>query len=674
MDFPEPPSFQKPVSKDRTSNATSVPPGLSLPQDFPPLAAPSKPVAPVKSQRKAATTNAATPAIKPVVPVLPTTAPRVAGPSKEGYLPDAESATASKPTDTSALEHGLKLEPRTEVLASQTLLSSSAKVTPKTGASADQSEPKSMQDPPKTGKEAKSGKSSQTAEKRQPPGKLDIAAAKDASKQELESVAASSGPSKSIEPGEFGRQAVSGISQPSTPATAASQASLPSATRPNQPRTIRTIPTQKAETPPRAAAASPSVAAAIAGSAAGKQVSRRGSFASIHPPGTPMSEKISDNASVTSNSMSRASSPPPSRVGSAPVRQVTKSQQKKERQARAKQAEESSKTEEAPVKAVVEEPVQAPIIGRKKKTKKTATRGTADSTPSVSRPASPPPREESNQESTPATPVKETKRETSKVEAKKEEVESPMSPSFTSTDPHQKPSLTAASIFANLEKAGAISSAIQEYFKGVSGLNHRFDTAHTDIETINHIPTLNNAQHRELQKGEAICVELANNKRIVILPDHRTLHGLSHDQAQRYLALRRQALSTGDLAMFNSTRREIDRYLPIAPIVPPATIPTANIRNSSDDDEENLNLELVNRFVAPPSSTQPISMGRQMPGGFCGTVAEEQQRGMGMGGAMMGMEEAEQALLQSRKETEGLEKKLNGLLKRNRRLVFGNAH
>ena len=588
---------------------------------------------------------------------------------------DAESAPPYNTADSSALERSLKLEPKTEVLESTpTSANSPTRATQKTKTSVDLFKSKPTQDPPRTGKEGKSGKSSQVGEKRQPPGKLDIAAAKDASKKDLEPVAASSGPDKAIEPNEPhepGRPVASGVSQPSTPATAASQTSLPSATRANQSRAIRANPAPKVETPPRAAAASPSVAAATAGSAASKQVSRRGSFASIHPPGTPMSEKISDNASVTSNSMSRANSPPPARVGSAPVRQVTKSQQKKERQARAKQAEE--KSEEAPAKAAVKEPVQAPIIGRKKKAKKTATRGTADSTPSVSRPTSPPAKEESIQEGTLVTPVKEKKRDTSKVDTRKEEVESPMSPSFTSTDPQQKPSLTAASIFANLEKAGAISSAIQEYFKGVSGLNHRFDTNHSDIETISQIPTLTDAQHRELQKGEATCVELAGNKRIVILPDHRTLHGLSHDQAQRYLALRRQALNTGDLAMFNSSRREIDRYLPIAPIAPPAAIPTANIRNSSEDDEENLNLELVNRFVAPSSSTQPMS-GRQMPW-FRGTVAEEDQRGMGMGGiSVMGMEEAEQALLQSRKETEGLEKKLNGLLKRNRRLVFGNTH
>ncbi len=276
--------------------------------------------------------------------------------------------------------------------------------------------------------------------------------------------------------------------------------------------------------------------------------------------------------------------------------------------------------------------------------------------------------EESVQESTPDTPVKEKKKDAAKVETEKKEAESPISPSFTSTDPQQKPSLTAASIFSNLEKAGAISSAIQEYFKGVSGLNHRFDTAHTDIETINQIPNLTDAQHCELQKGEAVCVELVNNKRIIILPDHRTLHGLSHAQAQRYLALRRQAINTGDLAMFNSSRRDIDRYLPVVPIPAQANIALINLRNSSeDDDEDNLNLELVNRFVAPPSSTQPSA--RAMPS-FWSSVAEEQQRGM----PMMSMEEAEQALLQSRKETEGLEKKLNALLKRNRRLVFGNGH
>lgn len=638
-----------------------VPPGLSQPQDFPPLAAPTKPAPPTKPQRKTIVANATTPAIKPVVPVLPTPGPRTAGPAKDGqpsHPSEADDATMLT-TNGAVPDLGPKPESEIELRNPQVPM----RAIPKIGGSADLSNSKSLHDPPKRGKEGKVGKSSQTVEKRKFPGKLDIAAAKDASKKDLESVATSSGPSKPVETSEPGRPTTAGVSQPSTPATAASQSSLPS----SKPRTTRAIPTPKAEAPPRAAAASPSVVAAIAGSAASKQVSRRGSFSSVHPPGTPLSEKVSDNGSVTSTSMSRANSPPPNRVGSAPVRQVTKSQQKKERQARAKQAEETSKSEEGPAKATVEEPVQAPIIGRKKKTKKTATRGTADTTPSVSRPASPLGKNETVHESSPATPVKEKQREISKVEPEKE-VESPISPSFVSNDPQQKPSLTAASIFSGLEKAGAISAAVQEYFKGVSGLNHRFDTAHTDIETINHIPNLTDAQHRELQKGEAICVELASNKRMVILPDHRTLHGLSRDQAQRYLALRKEALDAGDLAMFNSSRREIDRYLPIAPIAPPAAIATASLRSSSEEeDEENMNVELVNRFVAPPLSTQPSA--RTMPG-FWGSVAEDQQRGM----PIMGMEEAEQALLQSRKETEGLEKKLNGLLKRNRRLVFGNGH
>lgn len=671
MDIPEVPLSGISVSKESTPTTSSVPPGLSLPHDFPPLAAPTKPAPPGKVQRKTNINNPAATSIKPVVPVLPTTAPRAAGPAKEtqpSHPFEADSVINSKITKSAALEPISKPQLATETPTPPVPVALPAKATPKNDGSVDLPAPQLPQGPYKIDKEGKAGKSSKSVDKRQHPGKLDIAAAKDASKKDLESVAASPGLSKSAESNEHGRPVLSGIFQPSTPATAASQSSLPSATRSKQPRALRALPTPKPVTPPRAAGASPSVLAATAGSAASKQVSRRGSFSSTHPPGTPLSEKISDNASVASTSMSRPSSPPLSRVGSAPVRQVTKSQQKKERQSRAKQAEESSKLEEAPAKAVVEEPVQAPIIGRKKKAKKTATRGTADSSPSASRPASPPPNDESIQESMPATPVKEKKKDTAKVEAEKKEAESPMSPSFTSTAPQQKPLLTAASIFSNLEKAGAISSAIQEYFKGVSGLNHRFDTTHTDIETINRIPNLTEAQHRELQKGEAICVELASKKRIVILPDHRTLHGLSHDQAQRYLALRKQAINTGDLAMFNSSRRDIDHYLPVAPMPAQATLATMNLRSSSEDeDEDNLNLELVNRFVAPPLSAQPSA--RPMPS-FWNSVAEEQQRGV----PMISMVEAEQALLQSRKETEGLEKKLNGLLKRNRRLVFGNGH
>lgn len=46
-------------------------------------------------------------------------------------------------------------------------------------------------------------------------------------------------------------------------------------------------------------------------------------------------------------------------------------------------------------------------------------------------------------------------------------------------------------------------------------------------------------------------------------------------------------------------------------------------------------------------------------------------RGGGGAGGVLGVEEAEQAMLQSRREAEQLEKKVNALVKRNRRVLSG---
>ncbi|KAE8405215.1 hypothetical protein BDV37DRAFT_282168 [Aspergillus pseudonomiae] len=151
-------------------------------------------------------------------------------------------------------------------------------------------------------------------------------------------------------------------SRPNTPLTGVSRVSDSSV--PRQPRVLRVVDTPKTETPPPASATQ-SISSQLA---MAKGRSRRPSVSSISRPDTP-GDFGSEADLYTSASVSRANSPPASsRIGSAPVRAMTKSQAKKERRQKAKEME--AKKHEA-VSAIVEEPVQAPIIGRKRKTKKT---------------------------------------------------------------------------------------------------------------------------------------------------------------------------------------------------------------------------------------------------------------------------------------------------------------
>ncbi|KAG5294300.1 CCR4-NOT core complex subunit Not4 [Histoplasma ohiense] len=146
---------------------------------------------------------------------------------------------------------------------------------------------------------------------------------------------------------------------PNTPLTGVSRTS--DSPVPRQTRVLRVVDTSKSETPTSSVAPNNSTPPS-------KYLSRQPSLSTNSRPDTP-NNVDSEYDFHTSASVSRASSPPPSRVGSAPVRSITKSQLKKERKLKAKQAE-VKKEENHPTPVVAEEPVQAPIIGRKRKTKK----------------------------------------------------------------------------------------------------------------------------------------------------------------------------------------------------------------------------------------------------------------------------------------------------------------
>lgn len=496
--------------------------------------------------------------------------------------------------------------------------------------------------------------SSKPTEKRQRPVKLDIGAAKDASKTDMAVATAAAETSKDIDRTKVSVPSYSAdASRPATPATVASQASVPSPISQNQPKTIRLGGTPKNETPPRSSA-SPGV---LHSSATSKQASRRSSLTSINLPGTPASERISDNASYTSTSMSRANSPPPSRVGSAPVRHVTKSQQRKERQARAKGAEDVLKVEQPPTK--VEEPVQAPIVGRKKKAKKTA-RSTAESTPNVTRPTSPEPKEQIAEEKVdppqlmPAKESKKAIKSPNVAESKPEtKPESPSSSTPQTTNDNQKTPITPASIFSSLQESGLFDLATMDIFKPVPGLNQRFDYLDPDL-ILGDLPTLNEHQTRSLDSGAIIGIDIGPNSAIIVFPDRHCLRGLNPAQAARYLELyKRGDAATGPGGPFPA----FNHLLPILQSFPTVAA-TQNSRGQRP-------MELVNRFAIPVPA---------VPSAIHGTRAIVADVDSLVRLPAMSVEEAEAALASERKNTEVLEKKLNNLIKKNKRLLIGSGN
>lgn len=684
--------------KSQVHVPAAVPPGISSTTDFPPLATPP-PIAPAaapKIQRKATTVNVASPIIKPVVPVLssqdPRTAPALGGTTENqpSIAKDQQiTVSSSSQIEKAASDPAQKAKSKGKTSAADPHIQHRPKSRPKGTTPHDVLAAKGI-----VTQSTLDQDSAGTAARQQPLEKvLDNPIGKEASKSETNAVTTSL--SEQIKSKETSSSVVPDEPRPVTPTasvTTASHASGSSITRQPQSRTLRVVSTPIAEPPPRVLSASPlrvnvppTAVAAVAGpsSAAKRQASRRGSIASVQVPGTPLSERISDNASFTSASISRANTPPPAKIGSAPVRQVSKSQQKKERQARAKLNEEISKAQDAPVSAIAEQAEQAPIIGRKKKIKKNTTSGTADSTPTATRPSSPTPKggASASQRSSAATaapavsPVNESPvgQSDNRLEG-----ETPASPGISSGVDQQsnKNSLTAAAILARLQKSGDISPTILNIFKGVAGANYRFELGQADFAESETGPILSAAQARQINEGDAITFDYPPNKRIVILPDRRLLRGLSAEQAQRYLELRKRILSTPETTTFHSPRHSIDRYLHASPhhhyrgrsLKGTASGGIGGGEHSELDDQY---CGLDNRFVSPPLTQSSTST---MPAYWSASPLSEDNGGsMGRRSSGMGVNEAEKAMSAARRETDALDKKLNALMKRNRKLVFGNG-
>lgn len=372
-----------------------------------------------------------------------------------------------------------------------------------------------------------------TSTKRQPPGKLDITAATQALATE-QSPATSSHKAESKAKNVRATPVTSTTSVPASPAAAATGSPIK---RTVAPRTLRVVPTPKTEVPPPLSAASAPSLPHI--STVDKLRSRQASIASVNLPGTPMSEMISDTASVTSASISRANSPPPigGKVGTAPVRKKTKSQAKKDRQERKRQIEEEMAIEET--KSDVEV-VQAPIIGRKKKEKKPAT---IPKIPSKSQATSPKPT--TFEDAHPDVPVPVAA--TSAAPSAKTPATAPPTP-----DPEQfseskeRREHTAQSIMADLQKTGELLASTLEFFKPLSSsLTHASRT--TPVSNVSGPPDLkihfSEADLEAIAKKKPVRLNGHDDKpdsRTLITPNGKFFWGLSEELEEKALQLERQ--------------------------------------------------------------------------------------------------------------------------------------
>ena len=474
--------------------------------------------------------------------------------------------------------------------------------------------------------------------------------------------------------------AVVDSSRPSSSGTSSSQATLPA---PRNPRTLRLIPATKIEVPSKAAAPPPEVIPSTS-SAAAKQPTKIQDIESARQPGTPINELISDTASLTSASPSRPPSPPAGKVGAAPGSQKSKQQAKKERAARAKQIEEAKHAEESASSPVHEEVIQAPIIGRKKKSKKPKTAAAAakaiDSDISSAQVEDADAKEQREKEikaavatATQDTPANErnsgqkAQQSGTHVDAAAELAKAPINPSLSA-------GTTAASIFSDLQREGILSSAALDMILNPTGVNTRFDASTAPNFGYSEPTKLTVEEKKLLNRGDCVAKKVNPQEWAVIMPDRSVLRHFSREEAERYVELRKSLAENG--ASFTSPEFPADSWLNFTSndllsgfqVAPPIL---------DSDDEASADAESPEALIQEYASTimRPDSKDAQYATLYPPRTQSENDE-IEARIAMMTVEELDQTLKASeellqatRKEVEGIEKRLNQAVKKNRKTL-----
>lgn len=327
------------------------------------------------------------------------------------------------------------------------------------------------------------------------------------------------------------------------------------------PKTLRVVSTPKAETPPSMSA----------GAAA--PVSLRQAFSTLQRPETPGSADVSDTASIlsASASASRTNSPPPgpSRVGSAAVRNTTKSQQRKARKDATKKEAAAISVQTKPEPEVV----IAPIVGRKKKQKKEPKQTVPkDATPPVeSRPQSPGPAERPVEKegklaseekvSTYRQAVNESMSLEEPLIPRSRRKEGNSSSTGEASKPvSDKPIPPPAAILHELASAGWITDVdALSLMKGITSTSHRSEQytpvvpkdGLTEIKSV-----LSEEDQQALLSGKPVH-KMIDGSRVLLTPNGNCVRNLTAAEEQRYLELLAElAAKVGDPATYVHSRHE----------------------------------------------------------------------------------------------------------------------
>lgn len=561
-----------------------------------------------------------------------------------------------------------------------------------------------------------------------------------------------------VGPATPGKSAVAAAAFPPLPASTPSTAAVQSPLSRKAPTTLRLTSTPKTETPTAGSATPSSVTSMFPPTFLPSRQPSLASVTRLDRPGTPTSEMLSDNASITSASMSRASSPPPCKIGSAPVRQTTKSMQRKQRKEVQKEKERAEI--EAAATKTEPEPEIAPIMGRKKKVKKEPIHSaTGGSTPAVSRPPSPGPSE---------SVVEEPKVKEERVEqpAKAEEKASLASSESSGRDQQKtqdskgkgkaktqrqpspepapvaseaedesvnKPMSTPASIFQYLMSSGFIKDVNDLAFLKNPPVSYRHQDPVTENPSFNQKLVITPEDRAALLSGQPVHKITEGSGRIMLTPNGDCVRNLTAEEEKRYLYLQSRIAEQLGATAFVSSRHHAGNGFALiegraVPNGPPSFFPMSNTATAPMDPVGKINrdeaLSYINQYVLPSLSTsmqleQALNAnaldtemmrsgasaawtswgtdpttphlennengyGPTNREGIIATGLESMTAHFAVGGDMtrsqpssvslLSLPESETAMQLARKDAEILEKRLNALIKKNRRIMLGSSH
>ncbi|UKZ85466.1 uncharacterized protein TrAFT101_001328 [Trichoderma asperellum] len=532
---------------------------------------------------------------------------------------------------------------------------------------------------------------------------------------------------------------------PPLPTPSAAGSATVTASR-GMPKTLRVVPSS-IKTEIRSASPSPAPIPSV--------VSATGKPGNSHRPGTPASEMISDTASITSVSVSisRAGSPPLGKIGTAPVRGTTKSQQRKQRKDVLKQ--ETKILAETPKAETAE---HAPVIGRKKKQKKEKPPRETNASSSAATPIEPP-REEiipqskgNGKQITDDNHRGDTKMEGTRYShggvsnngSSEKEVQETPTALPTSSIPEtsesadkalERPQSSPASVFADI-KESLWTAAIDklQLLKPVSSNSSRPENNASNPsgkkddckECSCRCGEMQDADLAALRAGRPVRKQFhTDGSRMLITPHGDCIRGLTPEEEDTFLALQTAIAATAENpAAFVAPRHQPSsgafslikgRAVPNGrPNIFPSTVQPQSQDPIGKLQREDA-LSYINQYVLPRLSLGATSMG--FPKGASSTrdsaslnslapyfYGPDAAAGVGIystpesaraiqdfaapgmsldeiskGAAassignmpLMSVEDAEAALIAAKRETEKLEKGLNLVIKRNRRLLLG---